>query len=124
MWWGGTSAPERFLVPILPCVAPMIALEINRLRSLVGKTLFGVCLACSLLVAAVGAGWPDRLLLFSDSRGYARLLETIQSGAPLTFSLPTFTHEDWQSPIGPLFGWLLAAGLAGLRSLRPLDGSV
>jgi hypothetical protein len=113
MWWGGTSAPARFLVPILPCLAPMIALEINALRRRVGKTVFGICLACSLLVAAAGAGWPGRLLLFSDSRGYARLLETIQSGAPLTFSLPTFTYEDWQTPIRPLLVWLLAGGVAG-----------
>src|ERR1700732_3176893 len=26
MWWGGSSAPARFLVPILPCLAPMIAM--------------------------------------------------------------------------------------------------
>jgi hypothetical protein len=113
MWWGGTSAPARFLVPILPCLAPMIALAMNAVRSRVGKTVVGVCLASSLVVAAAGAGWPGRLLLFSDSRGYARLLETIQSGAPLTFSLPTFTYEDWQTPIGPLAGWLMAGGLAG-----------
>jgi hypothetical protein len=25
MWWGGSGAPARFLVPILPLAAPMIA---------------------------------------------------------------------------------------------------
>jgi hypothetical protein len=113
MWWGGTSAPARFLVPIVPCLAPMIAIGFGALRSRAGRTLFGVCLLASLLVAAIGTGLPDRLLLFSDSRGYSRLLETIQAGAPFTFSLPTFTYEDWRSPILLLLPWLLAACLAG-----------
>jgi hypothetical protein len=25
MWWGGVSVPARFVVPILPLLAPMIA---------------------------------------------------------------------------------------------------
>ena len=125
MWWGGTSAPARFLVPILPCFAPMLALGIGALRGRVARTVFASCLIVSLLVAAVGAGWPDRLWLFSDSRGYARLLETLQSGAPLTFSLPTFTYENWLTPIRTLLPWLLAAGFglgamaAAARWLRP-----
>lgn len=125
MWWGGTSAPARFLVPILPVLAPMLALGIGAARGRLARTLLGSTLTISLLVAAVGAGWPERLFLYSDSRGYARLLETIQSGAPLTFSLPTFTYEDWVSPVRTLLAWLLAAGVgcgaigAALRWLRP-----
>jgi hypothetical protein len=111
MWWGGTSAPARFLVPILPCLAPMIALALASLRSRVTRAMFNSALAVSVLVAVVGAGWPARLFLSSDSRGYARLLETIQNGAPLTFLLPTFTYEDWVSPIGDLLPWIAAAGL-------------
>ena len=30
MWWGGSSAPARFLVPLVPLVAPMIAAAIAR----------------------------------------------------------------------------------------------
>jgi hypothetical protein len=112
MWWGGTSAPARFLVPILPCLAPMIALSAASLKSRAARVIFASLLSLSLLLAALGAGWPARLFLSSDSRGYARLLETIQNGAPLTYLLPTFTYEDWVSPIRDLIPWL-GAGCAG-----------
>jgi hypothetical protein len=125
MWWGGTSAPARFLVPILPCLAPMVALAAAGLRGRAGRALFGVLLLASLAIAAIGVGLPERLFLFSDSRGYSRLLETVQSGAPFTFSLPTFTYEDWRAPIWQLLPWLVAAALAfgvmaaAARVLRP-----
>jgi hypothetical protein len=112
MWWGGTSAPARFLVPILPCLAPMIALAAGASQGRVARTLLWMSLSVSLLIAFVGAGWPGRLFLFSDPHGYARLLEAIQSGAPLTFSLPTFTNEDWQSPLKGLLPWAAAGGLS------------
>ena len=114
MWWGGTSAPARFLVPILPCLAPMIALSVASLRSRVTRVIFAGALSLSVVVAALGAGWPARLFLSSDSRGYARLLETIQNGAPLTYLLPTFTYEDWVSPIRDLLPWLAAGCAAAL----------
>lgn len=116
MWWGGTSAPARFLVPILPALAPMLALGVGAARGRIGRTVFASTLFLSLVVSSIGAVWPDRFWLFSDSRGYGRLLETIQSGAPLTLSLPTFTFEDWVSPIRPLLAWLLA-GVAGLAAM-------
>jgi hypothetical protein len=112
MWWGGSSAPARFLVPILPCLAPMIAVAVATLHSRAARTLLWMWLSVSLLIAFVAAAWPERSWLFSDPHGYARLLEAIQSGAPLTMSLPTFTNEDWQSPLRELFSWAAAGGLA------------
>jgi len=114
MWWGGTSAPARFLVPILPCLAPMIALSAASLRSRSARVMFVSALSLSLFLAVLGAGWPARLFLSSDSRGYARLLETIQNGAPLTYLLPTFTYEDWISPTRDLLPWLAAGCVAAL----------
>jgi hypothetical protein len=123
MWWGGTSAPARFLVPILPCLAPMLALAIEEIRSRTARTAFAAALALSVLVAAVGVGWPARLFLYSDSRGYARLLDAIQSGAPLTFLLPTFTFEDWISPVRTLAPWLAAGAVATIAASLAARGT-
>jgi hypothetical protein len=122
MWWGGTSAPARFLVPILPCLAPMIAVSvaaIQRASSRAGASasvwawpaLLMLCLIGSQMVALAGIVMPGRLLLFSDSRGYSRLLETIQAGAPFTFSLPSFTYEDWHTPLIELAPWLMVGAV-------------
>ncbi len=113
MWWGGSSAPARFLVPVLPCLAPMIAMTALQARSRTGRALMGVWLTISIAVAVVGVWWPERFFLFSDPHGRARLIETIQAASPLAWSLPTFTEEDWRRSIGQLAPWL-GAGAAGL----------
>ena len=109
MFWGGSSAPARFLVPILPCLAPMIAVTIARARAATSRALIGTWMAISLGVAAIGVAWPARLFLFSDPHGRARLLEWIQGGSPLALVVPTFTEPDWQSDLAPLTMWLGAA---------------
>lgn len=116
MWWGGNSAPARYLVPLVPCFAPMIALAVGAARTAWARALVGVWLAISLAVAAVGVGWPGRFLIFSEPHGRARLLETIQAGAPLALSLPTFTVEDWRQSMLDLVPWLGAAAL-GLAAI-------
>jgi hypothetical protein len=112
MWWGGSSAPARFLVPVLPCLAPMLAMAIARLQGAFGRGLLAVWLSISLLVAAVGLVRPERLMLFSEPHGRARIAEWLQAGSPLAGTLATFTTEDWVTPIGTLAPWL-AAGLVG-----------
>jgi hypothetical protein len=59
-----------------------------------------------------GTWWPERLLLWSDPRGHARIAEAIQAGAPLAAMLPTFTDENWRRPLLELLPWLAAAGAA------------
>jgi hypothetical protein len=128
MWWGGSSAPARFLVPILPCLAPMLAVAVAEARAAAARTLVWLWLGIGLAIGALGAIWPERFLLFSEPHGWARLLETIQAGSPLARSFPTFTNEDWQRPLRELAPWF-AAAVAGLgaivaaarwKTLRPL----
>ena len=54
MFWGGSSAPARFLVPLLPCLAPLIALALTHAKQAVSRSLVGLWLAISVAVA-VGA---------------------------------------------------------------------
>src|SRR5207247_8901272 len=66
MFWGGASAPARFLVPILPCLAPLIAVAVASARSASARALIGLWLVMGVGVAVAGIAWPSRLLLFSD----------------------------------------------------------
>jgi hypothetical protein len=113
MWWGGSSAPGRFLVPILPLLAPMIAVAIRDRRGVVGGTALAASLSVSLAIALTGVAVPGRELLFSDPHGYARFIEAIQASSPLTFALPTFTDENWRAPLPLLLPWTVA-GLVSL----------
>jgi hypothetical protein len=112
MWWGGSSAPARFLVPVLPCLAPLIAVAVSRVRSPVSNGLLAAGLSIGIGVALVGSLWPLEFYLFSDPHGRGRVFETMQAGAPLAFTLPTFTNEDWVTPLRALGPWLAAAALA------------
>ena len=112
MWWGGNSAPARFLVPILPCLAPPIAVAAARWRSPAARAVLWTTLAASVTIAIGGLADPQRLLLFSDPRGKGRIVELVQGPAPLASLLPTFAQENWRTPLVALLPWLAAAMIA------------
>src|SRR4029450_10224494 len=96
VWWGGWSAPARYLVPVLPLVAPAMALVLAHVQRSWARHLIGALFLYSLIVSLVAAFVPDRLLLFSDAHGVSRIGEAIQGSAPLTATLPTFTEVQWR----------------------------
>jgi hypothetical protein len=112
MFWGGASAPARFLVPLLPCLAPMVALGIVSAHGAVWRGLAALWLAVSLVLAAAGMGWPARLILFSVDHGKARILEMIQGGSPLSLVIPTFTDPDWAAHVPVFLLWAVVSAVA------------
>lgn len=111
MWWGGSSAPARFLVPVVPLLAPGIAVAVDRLRGVAGRAAVFVLLLASLGIAAVCLAPPRAGYLFSDPHGVAGLVQAMQGSAPLDASLPTFTEEHWHAPLVLLLMWLSAIGV-------------
>lgn len=112
MWWGGSSAPARFAVPILPCLAAMIAVALHAASSRASRALLGAWLGIGVSVALVGAAAPERLWLFSEPHGRGRLVEALQASSPLAFVYPTFTAQDWRTPLAALGPWLAAAAVS------------
>src|SRR5690606_31400254 len=55
MWWGGSSAPARFLVPVLPCLAPLLAAAIHRADGAFARGLLGTWVAIGAGVALLGS---------------------------------------------------------------------
>ena len=109
MWWGGSSAPARFLVPVVPLLAPMIAAVLSRMKGMAMPAAVWTFVVLSVLISASGILELDRLLLFSDPHGSARIIQQMQGSAPLTAALPTFTDENWTAPLALLAPWLLGA---------------
>ena len=109
MFWGGSSAPARFFVPVLPCLAPFVALGIAQVQAAWSRALVGLWLAIGLGVVAVALVDPARLTLFSDPHGQSKILELLQAGSPLALVVPTFTDPDWATHIAALVAWLVAA---------------
>jgi hypothetical protein len=124
MFWGGSSAPARFLVPIVPCLAPLIAMAIAHARTAFARSMVSLSISIGLVLSAAAILWPRRLLFFSDPHGRARWLELLQGPSPLASVIPTFTDPDWTAHIVPLAAWIatalvaVAAGWAAARSGR------
>jgi hypothetical protein len=113
MWWGGSSAPARFMVPLVPVLAPMVAAAFAVGRGALARTFLWILAAMGLLVSAVAVLGPDQRLLFSDPHGTARLLEMLQGSVPLTAVFPTFTDENWHEPLRHALPWVGGALAAG-----------
>ncbi|MGE3511312.1 MAG: hypothetical protein AB7N65_20775 [Vicinamibacterales bacterium] len=115
MWWGGSSAPARFLVPLLPLLVPaMTAGVAHATRAAASMWLLAV--GASLSVGGAAIAGTHGSWLYSAPHGVARMLELVQGSAPLTAALPSFTEADWQTPLRLLWPWvvaILAASLAG-----------
>ena len=122
MWWGGSSAPARFLVPVVPLLAPALAAAFARLRGGLVAVHVWLALAVSLFVSAISLVDLTQPILFSNPHGVARLAEMFRAGSPLPTALPTFTEENWVAPLGRLGLWfaaaLITAGCAWLVSRR------
>ena len=112
MWWGGGSVPARFVVPILPLLAPMIAVAVRDLRGRAARGGMSLALGYSVLTFVAVVVRPGAMLMYNDRDGTGRLLETWQAGAPLTASLPSFIDPDVLVQLPSTAVWVIAAVLA------------
>ncbi|MDA1093407.1 MAG: hypothetical protein O3A25_09110 [Acidobacteria bacterium] len=116
MWWGGGSVPARFVVPILPLVAPLIAVAFRECRSPAARGVLGASLAYSLVAFVTVVARPAAMLMYNDRDGTGRLVETVQAGVPLTATLPSFIDPDIVVQL-PMAGiWVVAAISAALAT--------
>ena len=118
MWWGGSSAPARFLVPVLPLLAPMIAIAFHGLRSASARMMAVALLAVSLAMAAAGVVSPRRSMLFSAPHGLANMAVAAQGPSPLAYLLPTFTEDVIGPPLALLAPWAVAAAIVIVLAAR------
>ena len=95
MWWAGSSAPARFLAPILPLLAiPAASLWASTSRF--STRAFGVALlVTSLLMTAIMAGAVGGLLAYNVRDGYSRAAEWANPLVDIALGMPSFF---WQTP--------------------------
>jgi hypothetical protein len=106
MWWGGSSAPARFLVPTVPLLTPMIAVAIAQCRDVFARGVIALTLAVTIGTAVLTLSSSSGQLLYSRPHGVGALVTYLQGSAPFDASLPSFTEENWQAPLRSLWPWL------------------
>ena len=90
MWWGGASAPARFLAPILPLLAVPAAWLWSATPRSSTRAVGLALLAMSLAATAVLAVPPEWLLAYNQRDGYARAAEWINPLVDVPLALPSF----------------------------------
>ena len=116
MWWGGHSVPARFTVPILPLLAPMIAVAIRDFHGRAARGCIAVALAHGVLAFVAVVVRPEAMLMYNDRDGTGRLVETLQGGVPLTAALPSFINPDVLVQLPATAVWVVAAVLAAVAT--------
>jgi hypothetical protein len=120
MWWGGSSAPARFLVPVLGMLTIPAALAWTAVRERATRASAWAALVFSLFTTAVLVFAEGGRLAFNSRDGYAAWLEWLNPALDLGRALPAF----WRGREGELYRdaaiWCvgLAAAWGVLRSLQ------
>jgi hypothetical protein len=126
MWWGGTSAPGRFFVPMLPWMTIPIAVCWTAVRSPATRATIAAALAVSVFASCalvfVGGGY----LAYNVRQTYALWLEWLNGGTDLARGLPAW----WRGSELLLYrdtaiwlvvfaaAWGVLRGLQGTRASR------
>jgi hypothetical protein len=124
MWWGGSSAPARFLVPTMPLLAPGLAVAIDPARGVLVRGAGRLAIVVSLIVAAFCVASPMQALLFNPPHGSSLFVDALQGPAPLTAIWPTFTEENWLRPARALLPWLAGAAVGTLGASALIERRV
>ncbi len=109
MWWGGISAPARFLVSVMPLAALPLAAWWPR-QSASGRTFTLVLLFTSLLLVWPRAFVEGGRLLYSDRSGFDLALSWLSPSVDLALAFPSVHRDAALGAVRDGAVWL-AAGL-------------
>lgn len=119
MWWGGRSAPARFLVPVLPWMAIPAAVAWTAMSTRGARTLALAALAFTAFASASLIMVGDGRLAYNTRLEYAYWLEWLNGNLDLGRALPAWFRED-KAPLFRGIGiWAVSAavGYVAVRSL-------
>jgi hypothetical protein len=114
MWWGGTSAPARFFVPMLPLLTIPAAVSWAAIRHRATRATALAALATTAFVSASLVFVRHGQLAYSNRQGYAAWLEWLSPATDLTRGLPAWWRGQETALYGEIAVWVVSAGLAWL----------
>jgi hypothetical protein len=116
MWWGGSSAPARFAVPVLLLLGVPAAVFWSRQRT-AGKAVALTALATSSLITASMVFAGSGRLLFNDRDGVSSWLEWLTPVVDLPHAFPSFLRGSARMGLLQALAWVLCLG-AGAAFVR------
>ncbi len=116
MWWGGFSAPARFVVPVLLMLGLPAAVFWSRQQA-AGKAVALAALGVSALITASLILGDSGALIFNHRDGFALWLEWLTPVVDLPRALPSFLRDTTGTALLHAATWtaFLAVGAAVVR---------
>ncbi|MEZ5294230.1 MAG: hypothetical protein R2745_24315 [Vicinamibacterales bacterium] len=114
VWWGGDSAPARFLTPVLPALS--VALGVLWAGAAAGlKRVLGLSLAFGVVITSAMVLLDGGVHAYNFPDGRGSIFESLSTAVDLSLSLPSMFRPaatlGSEAPIAAV--WLVAALLAG-----------
>ena len=113
MWWGGQCPPGRFLVPLVPLLAVLLALRAARdggsPRGLLRWR--AALLAAGYGILVIGVLAPGRMLLLGRRSRPSRLWTALSGEGDLNRYLPTLSHHPDAAAVRVAVLWVVALGV-------------
>jgi hypothetical protein len=94
MWWGGASAPARFLAPLVPALAIPAAVAWRTITSRTARATALITLALSVFATGVLVFVDGGRLAYNRREAYAYWLEWLSRTADLAHGLPSFWRDN------------------------------
>ena len=116
MWWGGYSAPARFLVALVPMLALPVGVLWAR-GSATTRAVIGVLLALSAGLTAALVGVDRGAFILSGRDGHAPLIDWFSRSADLTLALPSVHRDGMGRALEDAALWLVS-GVAVVAAAR------
>jgi len=127
-WEGGYAPPNRYLVDVLPLVAPFVAYGLASVRGTIARCAVALAVGLGALAGLVFAATPTRALNSAYQQQLQDVLDAVLGLNPLGW-LPSFqpTTPDWYigAYLRLLPALVIVAALVwlGMKTPRQLDGA-
>ena len=114
MWWGGASAPARFLVPMLLPMALPIGVAWSRMRGVASRSLFVAALVATAGITLILVGVDDGRLAYGSRTAVAGWTRWVSPAVDLARALPGVHRSTASAALSLALVWAGAAALAWL----------
>jgi hypothetical protein len=114
MWWGGSSSPGRFVIPIMLPLAIPAGVWFHTRRGYTGKFLGLGALTISLLTTITLAAIDRGILLYNFRDGSSRLLTWLSPMVNITSGLPSVFQTAPSAALMHGLVWIAAIALTAV----------
>lgn len=111
MWWGGWSAPARFLTPVLPLLALAAAITFAAARSLTARASILLSLAASVWLSAFMLIARHGRLAYNDRDGFALWADRANPFVDVATALPSLFATPWSTALARASVFLIAGAI-------------